>query len=241
MFNGNLVLEKVLQAFNCWVSQYNQLANPGSRSSVWRRMEKIKYLPSRKQCSLQTGWLSGFMQADGGLYVALRESLRSKYNYRLVFKFYITQKGKEQVLLQIGACIQEQDITTKSALKVYIHKNLKRNGNKVVPAGETLLLPLTYLKQKEEKRSVLVEYEQKEREQINTFSLQITNQQHLQTICDYFENYPMHGEKQNVYTRWREIFLNRKTLIDSIYSDGNLANLKAKIAFVQQKGEREQI
>lgn len=103
LFNGNLVLEKVWDRFQIWVSEYNKQCNMGS--TLWK---SIVLKPYRKQCSLQSAWLAGFVEADGGFYANLRHHAKSKNGYALVFKFYITQKYEKPILESIAHLFRDQ-------------------------------------------------------------------------------------------------------------------------------------
>nr|YP_009538400.1 putative LAGLIDADG homing endonuclease [Capsosiphon fulvescens]AWX64089.1 putative LAGLIDADG homing endonuclease [Capsosiphon fulvescens] len=87
LFNGNLILEKVNTRFQTWISQYNE---QDFRSPIT--------LLNQSPClDLNSGWLSGFIDADGGFYARLKiDSMR--LTWRLNMKFYITQKQEYKVL-----------------------------------------------------------------------------------------------------------------------------------------------
>jgi hypothetical protein len=109
LFNGNLVLEKIWNRFEIWVNEYNKQCNMGSTS--WK---PIALKPYRKQCTLQSAWLAGFVEADGGFYANLRNHAKSKNGYALVFKFYITQKYEKPILESIAHLFRDQTKTKLS-------------------------------------------------------------------------------------------------------------------------------
>ena len=100
LFNGNLILPKRRRQFADWVNQAAQIHHP---SLVLKNS-------SGPRVSLHTGWLSGFIDAEGCFYANFTTaSRRSTLSARLTQKMHITQKdvcGDKRVLAEIGLLLQ---------------------------------------------------------------------------------------------------------------------------------------
>ena len=103
-FNGNLLLTKVQNRFLEWVKCFNNLQALSNRPL-------LKFTPFLKEAedrvSLKSGWLAGFIDAEGGFYGALSKNKRFKTGYRERWKFYITQKYERWLLFRIGELVEE--------------------------------------------------------------------------------------------------------------------------------------
>lgn len=62
----------------------------------------ISLKPWNQIPSIENGWVSGFIEADGGFYTNVGTGFK-KHNgyYYFLLKCYITQRGEEQTLLHI--------------------------------------------------------------------------------------------------------------------------------------------
>jgi hypothetical protein len=96
IFNGNLVLNKRRRQFEDLVQNLNIIWNTNISVKSWEAKP-----------SLNDGWISGFVEGDGGFYTNLGNDFkRCKYTdgrtrYGFFLKFYITQKEEDDTLLYI--------------------------------------------------------------------------------------------------------------------------------------------
>lgn len=101
LFNGNLVLPKRRHQFAGWVNDAREILWP---SFVLKGTGPV--------VSLNTGWLSGFIDAEGCFYAHFTTpSQRSPLSYRLIQKVHIIQQdrhGETEVLRQIGQLMQSR-------------------------------------------------------------------------------------------------------------------------------------
>lgn len=101
LFNGNLVMVKRQERFKNWLSSFNQKHNT-----------TFLFSQTKPQISLKNAWLSGFLEGDAGFYVRPTNLVRCNKNgsmkYDIQMKFYITQKGEQEVLCQIKDLFQIQ-------------------------------------------------------------------------------------------------------------------------------------
>jgi hypothetical protein len=123
LFNGNLQLEKVQNRFGKWVKAYNKVQNTS-----------IPILKKRKtsDITLDSAWLSGLFDAEGGLHSHIKVSpirYRGKKNpppvtpvrfqKRLYLKAYVDQKFELDTLIQIGKLFQATVTIRDADLKHY--------------------------------------------------------------------------------------------------------------------------
>ena len=98
LFNGNLVLPKLRRQFAAWAGQASAIHHPTFQTQEGGPV-----------VSLSTGWLSGFLDAEGCFYAAFTTpSVRSTLYYGLTQKVSITQQhlcGEREVLAEIGALL----------------------------------------------------------------------------------------------------------------------------------------
>lgn len=96
--NGNLVLPKRRQQFDAWVTASTSLHHP---TFQWR--------PSCREVSLESGWLAGFVDAEGCLDAQItRPGSRSRLSHRLTQRVHLTQEdraGERAILVQIGSLL----------------------------------------------------------------------------------------------------------------------------------------
>ena len=101
LFNGNLVMVKKQERFKNWLFSFNQRYNT-----------TFLFSQTKPEVSLKNAWLSGFLEGDAGFYVRPTNLVRYNKNgsskYDIKMKFYITQKGEENVLHQIKNLFQIQ-------------------------------------------------------------------------------------------------------------------------------------
>lgn len=108
IFNGNLQLEKVQTRFNRWVQSYN-----------FYRSKNIVVKPSRKatQITLESAWISGFFDAEGGFYSNVATK-KAKYE-RLYIKTYVDQQYELETLKQIAKLFKVASVTVRNEEKEY--------------------------------------------------------------------------------------------------------------------------
>jgi LAGLIDADG endonuclease len=101
LFNGNLVLAKTNQRFRKWL-----------------QVLEVVCLESRSAVELSNGWLSGFINADGGFSARIRKNPRTKTGLQFIQKFSLTQANEFQVLKEILALFESQ-----SSVQIIPNKN----------------------------------------------------------------------------------------------------------------------
>jgi LAGLIDADG endonuclease len=110
LFNGNLLLNKVNTRFQLWLTEYNTLYSATLSSHTL-----ILHKPCQSTLSLDSAWLSGFTDAEGGFYASLTKQTNLKLQYRLRMKFYITQKYELEVLKNIVKLIHQNSNQSNDA------------------------------------------------------------------------------------------------------------------------------
>lgn len=91
LFNGNLITDSKNIKFYTFLKQFNSVYN-----------ESIIILKPKVKLSLNSYWLSGFLEGDGGFFAMRRKILnRKKLNTGLLIKFYVTQKNETSLLNKI--------------------------------------------------------------------------------------------------------------------------------------------
>lgn len=128
LFNGNLVIEKVQIRFAQWVKTYNDLCDQRDKlisenlTKTVREpcigLQESHYLAQQSsltkvllnlftpQIDLDSAWLAGFTDAEGGFYGSLSPSKRHLTGFRERYKFYIPQKDGLEVLQRIAHLVQ---------------------------------------------------------------------------------------------------------------------------------------
>jgi hypothetical protein len=101
LFNGNLVLPKRIVQFQKWI-QIAEKVNCLPSNFVNKQKDPASSVP----LTLNSGWISGFIDADGCFYAALSPpSKGSRVSKGIKQKMHITQKsefGDEKILQDIG-------------------------------------------------------------------------------------------------------------------------------------------
>jgi LAGLIDADG endonuclease len=110
LFNGNLHLTKVQKRFNNWVKVFNQISG---KTILLKNIQPVGAI------SLQTGWLSGFFEADGGFSASLIYNERYALNHRLTLKSFLDQKGELEVLERIASLIKVKNVRIRNKIKKY--------------------------------------------------------------------------------------------------------------------------
>ena len=128
LFNANLVIERVQNRFAQWVKTYNDLCDQreklisdnlmktgckpclGLQESRYLTQQssltKVKLNPFTPQIDLDSAWLAGFTDAEGGFYGSLSPNKRHLTGFRERYKFYIPQKDGLEVLQRIAHLVQ---------------------------------------------------------------------------------------------------------------------------------------
>jgi hypothetical protein len=114
LFNGNIVLDKVYDKFQKWVNKANQLWEVGI--FVKQKQPKI---------TLNDGWLSGFIEADGGFYARVRKNSKMVVGYQLQMKFYITQQNELETLNKIKDLLESNTNIRQIYQKSRIYNRLE--------------------------------------------------------------------------------------------------------------------
>jgi hypothetical protein len=108
LFNGNLVLPKRRIQFEQWVSGI----------TLERDMISFQHRPSKVLPSLETGWLAGFLDAEGCFYAKFTtSSSRSTLSARLDQRVTLTQQdlsGEREILFFIGKLLQTPGVPRPS-------------------------------------------------------------------------------------------------------------------------------
>ena len=117
LFNGNFITVKKQNQFTIWLDAFNK-----------RHNTEILLLRSEVKLSLETGWLSGFLEGDGGFYVRDKVVRINKKDqarkFDIKMKFYITQKDEDQLFEQIRSLL---NIPTKVYTVTNGHSKVKYN------------------------------------------------------------------------------------------------------------------
>lgn len=96
LFNGNFITYHKNIQFYDFLNKFNQIY---TESNIILKPKII--------LSLNSYWLSGFLEGDGGFFVVQRKILnRKKLNIGLKIKFYITQKNELKLLTNIKILFQ---------------------------------------------------------------------------------------------------------------------------------------
>ena len=124
LFNGNLALEKTIDRFLKWST------NLTTTRSIQKKPITI---------TLETGWFSGFIEAEGCFYARVRKQNRMKTGFQFQKKFSLTQKGEKQVLQQIL-------ILLESNAQVYTFIQNDKSYNRIdICSFKSHILLLNYL------------------------------------------------------------------------------------------------
>lgn len=129
LFNGNLVLDKAQSRFSKWVTAYNTLCDQrdilvlknkqknkidtgnidiGLDKAAFAKdfHQKIQVSCATPQINLNSAWLAGFTDAEGGFYASLSSNKRCSTGFRERYKFYIPQKGELKLLQRIDELVR---------------------------------------------------------------------------------------------------------------------------------------
>lgn len=201
LFNGNLILKKVKNRFTEWLNCYNNLY-PNN------------YIENKLFCpilSLNSSWLSGFIDAEGGFYASLTKQNNLNLKYRLRLKFYITQKNEYELLKAISKLFYFKQKHTFS---------LKSLNNKL----KIIIKPILFNPDK-----YISRYSNIDRLEISTNNL-------ILVILDYLTEHKLQSKKIITFFRWKRIYLNKNTLKNlAIKSKKSLERFKKLVNAVNKK------
>jgi hypothetical protein len=191
LLNGNLVLPKRRNQFSNWVEVFR-------RKKLFPKNFKNQNSNLSGGCakvSLDNGWLSGFIDADGGFYALIsKKQYKSKPSAGIRQKFFITQKNEfddKQVLLNIRTLV-------KSPVNLSQVLNAAKNKSRIplsespyfrveIQSLESHELLLVYLNRFKLKTSKLIAFRRWERvvkarrEQLH---LDLRNFEKLKKLCE---------------------------------------------------------
>lgn len=161
LFNGNIILNKVQRRFKAWLTFYNTQNMFFTYSAPFLNADL-----SQPEITLDTAWLTGFTQAEGGFYLGVekrkgRNSTNVYSNYRFVKKYHVSQKNELNTLKQIRFLFFEQIPNKKK--------------NKLPFSRMTLILT------------------DKNR---NVNQLQLSSKHYLLVVINYFNKSPLYGAKK---------------------------------------------
>lgn len=192
LFNGNLILEKVQNRFKKWLNCYNNLY-PNNY---------IRYKLFCPLLNLNSAWLSGFIDAEGGFYSSLTKQNNLNLGYRLRLKFYITQKNEYELLKAIIKLLYFKQVNylTSESLDLKVKKIKK----------VTLFNPNKYISR----------YSNIDRLEISTNHL-------ISVILDYLTEYKLQSKKIISFFRWKRIYLN-KDILKNLATKSNKSLIRFK-------------
>lgn len=121
LFNGNIHLVKVHKRFENWVKRYNRSAKTQFMVKPCRFISSL---------TLNSSWVSGFFDAEGGFSASLRVSPRYKCGYRLTLKGYIDQKGEYALMERLAELFEIPCVTCRNTKKDYFR--IESGSKKVV-------------------------------------------------------------------------------------------------------------
>jgi hypothetical protein len=110
IFNGNIQLRKVYIRFSKWINTYNK---------VYKKQVILKQRRKVSEIHLNSAWLSGFFDAEGGFSTSLSKNANLKLGYRLYFKAYIDQKNEFAILSKIANLFEVSNVSIRNKKKRY--------------------------------------------------------------------------------------------------------------------------
>jgi hypothetical protein len=114
LFNGNLVTKHKLSQFTKFLEEFNLIYKAN-----------FIILLSQPKVSLQTAWLAGFLEGDGGFWACQKKTkTQKKLKTGLIIKFYLTQKNALSLLNQLKSLFA---ISSKIYSLTNGHSNVRYN------------------------------------------------------------------------------------------------------------------
>jgi hypothetical protein len=215
IFNGNLLATKVKKRFKSWLQAYNNRYHVTSGTS-----SPILYKPGQLKVSLQSDWLAGFVDAEGGFFVDLREPPKGKaWASRLVPRFSVTQKHEQTVLENI------RDLIVLDPDGVQVSQVNKPNDNQTIAPSLNPLWGLPELRSGNFASLTFASQKCKWPEELDpnevppvtlvfvvpkdTYRLELGSARYFVELIKYFESHPLRGQRRLVFLRWKYLIANR--------------------------------
>jgi hypothetical protein len=114
IFNGNIHLQKVFNRFQNWVDKYNTYATDSNNPIV------VKPRRSPQEITLNSAWLSGFFDAEGGFFAGISNVSKGpgeKVYLRLRLNAYVDQKFEHDIMNSIKDLFHVKSVTIRSLEK----------------------------------------------------------------------------------------------------------------------------
>jgi hypothetical protein len=240
LLNGNLLLHKAQRRFADWVTAYNRLCDQQAELSLQRSLEspveryllqqdlgeKITLKQSGIELDLNSAWLAGFTDAEGGFYASLSVNKRYATGFRERLKFYITQKGERQLLQKIDALVQAASVEklvaklspfalTKACLcaasldaaaasKIHMQPAQSHLAGRGLVSADLATKPIycerclhAFLCRSSHIGVVKAEI----------YRLELSRCPNLEVLVDYFDRYSLVTKKRLMFTRWKRLVL----------------------------------
>lgn len=187
LFNGNLLLNKVKTNFNKWLDCFNELYPD-------------KYIENKYSCpilNLNSGWLSGFIDAEGYFYatIFLQKDIQKKINTLPKMKKNWSREDYElfkeisQYQCNLSQKMTLTQISTKKTNELFKKILLLFQGKSFYIFQNSKIKKLT------NKKYVRIEFSNLDSQKI---------------IIDYLSNYPLKTIKNISFKKWVRVYLRRK-------------------------------
>ena len=110
IFNGNIHLQKVFNRFEKWVNHYN---------TYTKQPLAIKPRQNAQNITLNSAWIAGFYDAEGGFHASIGEQTTQKgtKTLRLRLNAYVDQQYEKDVMEQIQKLFEIPSVTVRDAEK----------------------------------------------------------------------------------------------------------------------------
>jgi hypothetical protein len=110
IFNGNIHLQKVFNRFEKWVNHYN---------TYTKQPLAIKPRQNAQNITLNSAWIAGFYDAEGGFHASIGEQTTQKNTkiLRLRLNAYVDQQDEKDVMEQIQKLFEISSVIVRDAEK----------------------------------------------------------------------------------------------------------------------------
>ena len=184
LFNGNLLLNKVQNNFNKWLDCYNELYSD-------------KYIENKYICpiiNLNSGWLSGFIDAEGYFYanIFLKNYIQKKINLLPKMKKKWSNENYKlfQQISQYKPCISQKmtltQVSTKETNKLFKQILFLFKGKSFY------IFQNSKVKKLSNKKYVRIEFSSLDSQKI---------------IIDYLSQYKLKTCKYISFIKWKRVYL----------------------------------